>query len=115
MWRSEPHTPVASIRTIASSSATSSGSGSSETRTSPGAWKVTARIAAADPTDPARDMVSGVSDLDGRAVLVTGSSSGIGEAVARRLAAVRGLTVYATARRPETLAGLAGAGCKTLA
>src|SRR5215210_9049711 len=42
MWRSEPKTPVASTRTIASSRSISSGSGRSSTRTSPGAWKVTA-------------------------------------------------------------------------
>ncbi len=34
--------PVAVTRTIASSGASSSGSGRSSTRTSPGAWKVTA-------------------------------------------------------------------------
>src|SRR5215210_4057830 len=42
MWRSEPHTPVASTRTTASSRSISSGSGRSSTCTSPGAWKVTA-------------------------------------------------------------------------
>jgi NAD(P)-dependent dehydrogenase (short-subunit alcohol dehydrogenase family) len=42
-----------------------------------------------------------------RAVLVTGCSSGIGRATAERLAAA-GLTVYASARRLESLAGLAG-------
>ena len=47
-------------------------------------------------------------------MLVTGCSSGIGEAIARRLCA-KGHTVYATARRPDTLAGLASAGCRTLA
>src|SRR5918997_1311724 len=47
MCRSDPHTPVASTRTIASSRSTSSGSGLSSTRTSPGAWKVTACIPAA--------------------------------------------------------------------
>jgi NAD(P)-dependent dehydrogenase (short-subunit alcohol dehydrogenase family) len=49
-----------------------------------------------------------------RAVLITGCSSGIGRASALRL--VRsGWTVYATARRAESLADLADAGCHTLA
>jgi short-subunit dehydrogenase len=49
-----------------------------------------------------------------KAVLITGCSSGIGQATALRL--VRsGRTVYATARKPETLSELQAAGCKTLA
>ena len=36
--------PLASIRTIASSGRLSSGSGTSSTATSPGAWNVTARM-----------------------------------------------------------------------
>jgi len=47
------------------------------------------------------------------AVLITGCSSGIGQAIARRLAS--DWTVYATARKPETLNELAAAGCRTLA
>jgi NAD(P)-dependent dehydrogenase (short-subunit alcohol dehydrogenase family) len=49
-----------------------------------------------------------------KAVLITGCSSGIGRATAQRLLA-RGWTVYASARRPETISDLAGAGAHTLA
>ncbi|MFI4984697.1 MAG: oxidoreductase [Solirubrobacterales bacterium] len=49
-----------------------------------------------------------------KAVLITGCSSGIGRASALQL--VRsGWKVYATARRPETIADLKDAGCQTLA
>ena len=49
-----------------------------------------------------------------KTVIITGCSSGIGQATAARLA--KGdWTVYATARKPETLAGLENAGCRTLA
>lgn len=48
------------------------------------------------------------------AVLITGCSSGIGHETAGRLAG-KGWTVYASARRPESIADLADAGCKTLA
>ena len=49
-----------------------------------------------------------------KAVLITGCSSGIGEATARRLAA-GGWTVYASARRLESIEHLRTAGCRTLA
>jgi NADP-dependent 3-hydroxy acid dehydrogenase YdfG len=48
-----------------------------------------------------------------KAVLITGCSSGIGEATARRLAS-GGWTVYATARRLEAIEHLKDAGCRTL-
>src|SRR3954468_12780834 len=49
-----------------------------------------------------------------KAVLITGCSTGIGRATAERLAS-NGWTVYATARRPESIEDLRGKGCKTLA
>lgn len=49
------------------------------------------------------------------AVLITGCSSGIGLATARRLALRGSWTVYATARKIETLKALEQDGCRTLA
>jgi len=52
--------------------------------------------------------------MSSRVVLITGCSSGIGHATAKLLCR-RGWTVYATARRPETLFDLEQGGCRTLA
>jgi NADP-dependent 3-hydroxy acid dehydrogenase YdfG len=49
-----------------------------------------------------------------KAVLVTGCSTGIGRATAERLA-WGGMTVYASARRAESIEDLKAAGCRTLA
>jgi len=50
-----------------------------------------------------------------KTAIITGCSSGIGQATAARLGRRDDWTVYATARRPETLAELESAGCRTLA
>lgn len=49
-----------------------------------------------------------------RNVLITGCSSGIGQALAQRFAK-QGDAVIATARKPESMANLAALGCRTLA
>ena len=50
-----------------------------------------------------------------RTVIITGCSTGIGRATAARLGRRDDWTVYATARKPETLAELESTGCRTLA
>jgi short-subunit dehydrogenase len=52
--------------------------------------------------------------MDNDPVLITGCSTGIGRATAQRLAE-RGMTVYATARRLDSIEDLQAAGCRTLA
>ncbi|GAA2757746.1 oxidoreductase [Actinopolymorpha rutila] len=55
------------------------------------------------------------ADAKTTAVLITGTSSGIGRAAALRLARRPDLTVYATARRTDSIADLAAAGAHVLA
>ncbi len=58
-------------------------------------------------------MLRQMPDTPSKAVLITGCSSGIGEASAKRLAG-HGWSVYASARRLESIEHLADAGCKLL-
>jgi NADP-dependent 3-hydroxy acid dehydrogenase YdfG len=52
--------------------------------------------------------------MTSKAVLITGCSTGIGRKTAEHLAS-KGWTVYATARRPDSIADLERGGCRTLA
>src|SRR5204862_6974518 len=67
------------------------------------------------PRAPARRRYAAAAMAEpSKAVLISGCSSGIGRATALRLAG-SGWEVYASARRPESIADLAEAGCRTLA
>src|SRR5438105_107169 len=76
MCRSEPHTPLASMRTTASWGSVGSGSGRSSTLTTPGDWNVTARMRAQDYPRPAQ----GAHALAGRSAV----SAGCGGDLAQR-------------------------------
>jgi NADP-dependent 3-hydroxy acid dehydrogenase YdfG len=77
--------------------------------------RLTARSARAKRDRIARRIpyAAQMSDNASKAVLITGCSSGIGEATAQRLAG-HGWKVYASARRPESIEHLADAGCELL-
>src|SRR6476660_2074597 len=79
MWRSEPQIPVASTRTSASSAAAISGSGFSSTRTSSGAWKVTARMGARTVSRPGRFSGEAGALLDLEAVGPVGRARRLGD------------------------------------
>jgi short-subunit dehydrogenase len=66
------------------------------------------------PHRPSSDDPGGLAMSSSRAVLITGCSSRVGQATAKRFLRTRH-PVYATARRLETLTGLAEAGAVTLA
>jgi NADP-dependent 3-hydroxy acid dehydrogenase YdfG len=68
---------------------------------------------AAQPTWLAFPYAGRVAASVSKAVLITGCSSGIGEATARRLAG-HGWAVYASARRLESIESLSDVGCKLL-
>src|SRR5580704_15496607 len=106
MCRSEPHTPVASMRTIASSRSSSSGSGRSSTLTTPGAWKVTARIRAGSLSICVGASPAGLVRLDGAQGARLGVEDEAADVVARgQLAAVAQSPEAVDERRLDVLEG----------